>query len=237
MPSAPTARPAVWVNCAVSLDGRLAYADGRPARLSGPEDLVRVHRMRAQAGAVLVGVGTVVRDDPSLRVRWELLGEPARTEPTRIVLDSSGRLPEGARVLDTGAPTIVATSQRSTRTYPPHVRRLVAGTDRVDVGTLFVRLAELGLRTVMVEGGARVLASVLRAGLFDRFTVYTAPFVIGGETAPAMVAGPETTGPEGTVPLDLVGVERLGAGHLATYGPRRPRAAPAAERSASGREA
>lgn len=217
-------RPAVWVNCAVSLDGRLAYAGGKRAALSGPEDLVRVQRLRAGSDAILVGVGTVVKDDPSLRVHWELLGEPAGRNPTRVVVDASGRTPTNARVLDGSTPTIVATSERSARAFPSHVKRLVAGKDRVDLHRLLSQLYDLGVRKLMVEGGAEILSSVLRDGLFDRFSVYYAPMVVGGATAPPMVSGPETTGPDDVAPLELIGLERLGTGYLATYAPSGRRA-------------
>jgi len=214
-----TRRPAVWANCAASLDGRLAFAGGRRAALSGPEDLARVQRLRAASDAILVGVGTVVKDDPSLRVHWELLGEPPGPNPTRIVVDASGRTPTGARVLDGATPTIVATSERSTRVFPSHVKTLVVGATRVDLGRLFATLHELGIRKLMVEGGAEILSSVLRGGWFDRFSVYYAPMVIGGTTAPPLASGPETRGPDDAATLELVGLERLGTGFLATYAP------------------
>ena len=222
----PARRPVVWVNCPASLDGRIAYAGGKRARLSSPEDLVRVQRLRANADAILVGVGTVVLDDPSLRVHWELLGEPEGKNPTRVVVDASGRTPEEARVLDGSAPTIVATSERSTRTFPPPIRTIVAGQIRVDLDQLFVRLYDLGVRRLMVEGGAEILASVLRAGRFDRFTIYYAPVVIGGETAPSVVSGPETHGPEEAFGVDLASLEPLGVGYVATYTPRKPPSSP-----------
>jgi len=218
-------RPHVWVNCAASLDGRLALAGGKRAHLSGPEDLARVQRIRAQSDAILVGVGTVVKDDPSLRVHWELLGLPPGKNPTRVVVDASGRTPVDARVLDGSTPTIVATSERSTRAFPPHVRTVVAGKTRVDLPKLFAMLFDLGVRRLMVEGGAEILASVLRSGLFDRFTVYYAPVVIGGASAPALVSGPESRNADEALTLVLVGVERVGAGYLATYVPPGARAA------------
>ena len=214
-------RPTVWVNCAASLDGRLAFAGGKRAPLSGPEDLERVQRLRSEADAILVGVGTVVKDDPSLRVHWELLGRPPGRNPTRVIVDASGRTPTNARVLDGSTPTIVATSERATRVFPPHVRTVVVGTTRVDLGRLFEVLYDEGVRTLMVEGGAEILSSVLRAGLFDRFSIYYAPTVIGGATAPPVVSGPETRGPDEATPLELVGLERVGAGYLATYVPAR----------------
>lgn len=210
-------RPAIWANCAASLDGRLAFAGGKRAALSGPEDLQRVQRLRAGSDAILVGVGTVVHDDPSLRVHWELLGVPPHKNPARVVVDGSGRTPSNARVLDDSAPTIVATSERSTRVFPPHVTTVVAGTTRVDLSRLFAVLYDMGVRKLMVEGGAEILSSVLREGLADRLSIYYAPIVVGGATAPAVVSGPEAYGPDDATALELVDLERVGVGYVATY--------------------
>lgn len=210
-------RPEVWVNCAVSLDGRLALAGGRPARLSGPEDLVRVQRLRAECDGILVGVGTVLADDPSLRVHWEILDRPPGRSPTRVVLDSRGRLPPNARVLDGSIPTIVATAESTDRVFPAPVEWIRVGRDRVDITALFQRLAERGMRRLLVEGGATVLASVLRLGLFDRMTVFVAPLVIGGTTAPSLMLGPESPTEADAVHLRQVDAAKLGAGTLLTY--------------------
>jgi 2,5-diamino-6-(ribosylamino)-4(3H)-pyrimidinone 5'-phosphate reductase len=223
-PEPPAERPVVWLNCAVSMDGRLAFAEGARARLSGPEDLSRVQRLRADSDAILVGVGTVLLDDPSLRVHWELLGRPTGSAPYRIVLDSQGRTPEDARILDGSQPTIVATTEQCRRTFPPTVRTIVAGAQRVDLARLFAELRRLGVRRLMVEGGAAVFASILRADLFDRWTVYYAPVAIGGSTAPPLVAGPESHGFDEAVPVELASLERLGEGFVATYLSRRRRA-------------
>jgi len=219
----PTPRPLVWVNCAASLDGRLALAGGLRARFSSTEDLVRVQKLRAQSDAILVGVGTVIKDDPSLRVHWELLGEPPGPSPTRVIVDASGRTPERARVLDGSTPTIIATSERSRRNFPSSVLTIVAGRTKVDFRQLFPVLYERGIRRLMVEGGAEILSSILRARLFDRFTIYYAPVVVGGATAPPVVSGLETRAPEEEVVMDLEGLERMGEGYVATYVPRRAR--------------
>jgi 2,5-diamino-6-(ribosylamino)-4(3H)-pyrimidinone 5'-phosphate reductase len=221
-PLPPHPRPHVWVNCASSADGRLAFARGERAHLSGPEDLARVHRLRATSDAILVGVGTVVHDDPSLHVKWELAGEPRGRSPMRVVVDASGRLPDRARLLDGSAPTMVATTERNHRRYPESVRTVVAGRETVDLARLFALLRDEGVERLMVEGGARILASVLRGGLFDRWTIYYAPVVIGGQTAPPVVEGDEAFGPADLVSLTLDRLEPLGAGYVATYGPRAP---------------
>jgi 2,5-diamino-6-(ribosylamino)-4(3H)-pyrimidinone 5'-phosphate reductase len=220
-------RPEILVNCAVSVDGRLAYAGGRRARLSGPADLARVQWLRADVDGIVVGVGTVLADDPSLRVHWETIDRPKGRSPKRIVVDSNGRTPAGARVLDGSSPTVLAVSERCTRSFPPNVEVIRAGTDRVDLGRLFAELRRQGLRKVLVEGGGEILASVVGAGLFDRMTVFVAPVVIGGASAPPMVRGADLAIGRPSVPLTFVTAEPIDDGVVLTYVPTRPAEAPA----------
>jgi 2,5-diamino-6-(ribosylamino)-4(3H)-pyrimidinone 5'-phosphate reductase len=220
-PITPAVRPYVHVNCAVSLDGRLAFAGGKRAALSGPEDLARVQVLRAQLGAVLVGVGTVILDDPSLRVHWELVHRPPGPAPVRICLDGSGRLPPTARLLDGSQPTIIGTTEGSRRSYPPTAETIVAGPGpEVDLPMLLHALAGREIRGVLVEGGSHVIASFLRAGLVDRMTVYVAPVLIGGETAPSLMAGPESHSSEDWVELLRESAEPLDDGVLISLRPR-----------------
>lgn len=212
-------RPFVQVNCAVSVDGRLAYAGGARARLSGPEDLERVQRLRADSDAILVGVGTVLLDDPSLRVHWELLGEARPHSPLRVIVDSMGRTPPNARVLDGTTPTLFATVEPCERTFPAGVEVFRRGRTEVDLAGLLEHLSGRGIRRLLVEGGSRILTSFFRGRLVDRFTVYIAPVLIGGATAPSLIGGAEAPGPESTVGLRQVSVAPLGAGLLATYEP------------------
>ena len=213
----PPARPKVHLNCAVSLDGRLAYAGGRRALLSGPSDLARVQGLRAEMDAILVGVGTVLTDDPSLRVHWDLLHRPPGREPLRVILDSHGRTPATAKVLDGSQPTLIATSRDCARDFPPHVARFRGGVEEVDLPGLLDDLGRRGIRGVLVEGGSRVLSSFLRLGLADAMTVYVAPIVIGGTTAPPMVTGDEATGPEATVRLRRGAAVPMDDGFLLSY--------------------
>lgn len=224
--NATAGRPTVWLNCAASLDGRLAYAGGVRARLSSPEDLARVHRLRAGVDGIVVGVGTVVLDDPSLRVREELLDRPIAHRPWRIVVDASGRTPPAARLLDGSSPTLVLTTEENRRSYPEPVRTVVAGRGHVDLARGFEELGRRGLGRLLVEGGAALFASVVRARLFDRWTIYYAPVVIGGATAPPIVAGAEARGPNDAVGVRLASIERLGDGCLATYVPAAPARGP-----------
>ncbi|MCI4325381.1 MAG: dihydrofolate reductase family protein [Thermoplasmata archaeon] len=226
-------RPEILVNCAVSADGRLAYAGGRRARLSGPADLARVQWIRADVDGILVGVGTVLADDPSLRVHWEAIDRPKGRSPKRIVVDSNGRTPPGARVLDGSIPTIVAVSERCTRAFPPEIQVVRAGTDRVDLARLFAELRRQGMRKLLVEGGGEILASVLAGGLVDRMTVFVAPVVIGGASAPPMVRGVDLAAGRPSVPLTFVTAEPIDDGVVLTYVPARPSEAPARPLSGS----
>ncbi len=212
-------RPEVWVNCAASADGRIAFRGGLRARLSSPEDLRRVHTLRSQVDGIVVGVGTVILDDPSLGIRWERIGQPPGPPPHRIVVDGSGRTPPGARVLDGSQPTTVATTSRSRRTFPEGVRTIVAGTDRVDFGQLFAALRAAGMRRLLVEGGAQVLATVLGERRFDRLTVYYAPTLLGDAGAPPIVARAAASSFDSAIPLTLEGVAPVGEGYVASYIP------------------
>lgn len=218
----------VHANAAVSVDGKLATRERRQTRISGPADRARVDRLRAGVDAVLVGVGTVLADDPHLTVP-EAAVEAG--QPARVVLDSAGRVPLDARVLSDAAPSYVVVSGDA-----PEARRealaaagatvvAVAGDGRVNVEMAVTRLASAGIDRLLVEGGGEVLYSFLRAELVDVLTLYVAPTVIGGREAPTLVDG------EGFVDrfpsLELDAVERLDDGVLCTYAVAGWRDAPA----------
>lgn len=177
-------RPAVTVSYAQTLDGRVATVTGESKWISCPDSLRFAHEMRAGHDAVLVGAGTVCKDDPRLTVR-----HVPGTSPLRIVVDSALRTPPGAAVLAEGsaAGTVLAVTDRA-----PEVRReralsqgatvLVLPSDidgRVDLKALLERLVALGVGTVMVEGGATIITAFLHARLVDRLAVCVAPKILG----------------------------------------------------------
>jgi riboflavin-specific deaminase-like protein len=219
-------RPFIWLNAAVSLDGRLAYADGRRAVLSGPEDLRRVQDLRRTLDAILVGSGTVLADDPSLRVHWERVVEdpPLRgTQPTRVVLDARGRIPLTARVLDGSLPTLVFTGRDSQGRYPAEVAVVREGVGRTPIEQVLSALWSRGIRTVLLEGGSEVLTTFLRGGWVDRFTLYQAPVLIGEGSSPPLLGPPPASGAEGTIGLNFEGSALLEGGHLLWGTPTRIR--------------
>ena len=177
-------RSAVTVSYAQTLDGRLATRSGSSQWISGTEALRFAHELRAGHDAILVGVGTVLRDNPRLTVRLA-----AGSDPVRVVVDSMLSTPLTAAVLSAAAATntiIAATDQA------PADRRaaieaigaqvlLIESNARgwIDLDALLAMLARRGLRSVMVEGGARLITSLMRAQLVDRLAVCIAPKILG----------------------------------------------------------
>ena len=182
--AAPDWRPYVVVKYAQSVDGRIATRNGDAKWVSGDAERRIAHALRAACDAVLVGVGTVVADDPRLTVRMV-----PGTSPVRVVLDTSLRLPSDANVLDGEAATVLLTTARSAPARRRALRRhgvsvdvVAAGIGGIDLPEGLRALRALGVRSLLVEGGARVITSFLSQGLLDRLVVGIAPKIIGEGT-------------------------------------------------------
>jgi GTP cyclohydrolase II len=182
--AAPRDRPFVVLKFAQTLDGRIATATGDARWISGEPERRASHALRAACDAVLVGVGTVLQDDPQLTVRMV-----PGASPMRVVLDSTLRVPDDAKILGTEAATTILTTDRSN---PARRRALAArrvgvsvlpeGAYGVDVGPALGALRSSGVETLLVEGGARVITSLLSAAVVDRLIVAVAPTIIGEGT-------------------------------------------------------
>ena len=177
-------RPSVVLKYAQTLDGRIATGGGDSKWISGPQERRAPHAMRAACDAVAVGAGTVLADDPQLTVRMV-----PGASPIRVVLDSTLRVPPDAQVFGPGAATIVLTSERSDpdrrvalRQRGVRVEVVREAPDGVDLADGLARLLRLGIRCVLVEGGARVITSMLRERLVDRVVVAVAPLLLGKGT-------------------------------------------------------
>jgi len=208
----------VTVSYAQSVDGRIATATGDSRWISGPGTLRLAQRLRATHDVILVGIGTVLRDDPELTCRLR-----GRGSPVRVVLDTHLRLPPGCTIVRTArqVPVIAATASGSERGVCEGIRerleaagiRVVAlpldASGRVSAPEVVRFLAGEGFRSLFVEGGGQVITSFLRAGLVNRLVVVTAPLLIG--------AGVEAVGDLGVRELGQalrparVRVRRLGA--------------------------
>jgi 2,5-diamino-6-(ribosylamino)-4(3H)-pyrimidinone 5'-phosphate reductase len=207
-------RPRVIVNCAMSPDGKIAGTERRQLRISSPEDMERVNRLRSECQAILVGAGTILADDPHLTVK----GRPAEQQALRVVLDPRGKVPETSLVLDDRAHTLMVTNQECTRLYPG-AETVRLGHGPIDLKALLELLSERGVTQLLVEGGGETIFSFFQAGLVDVYSVYVGDFIIGGREAPSPVDG-EGFRPGEHVPMHLVSVERPGGGVLLTYAVR-----------------
>lgn len=196
------------MNMAASLDGRVAGPGGTPIELSCPEDWDRVHRLRAGHDAILVGIGTVLADDPRLTARTDPAPDPP---PLRVVLDSKARTPAEANVVDDSAPSLILTATADPAPIgTADVEQ--AGIDRVTVDETIDRLRGRGIASVLVEGGPTVVRSFLAAGRVDRVYLYLAPRILG--------VGPSLWAAFEGLEVDLIPRARgpLGAGTLLSYG-------------------
>jgi diaminohydroxyphosphoribosylaminopyrimidine deaminase/5-amino-6-(5-phosphoribosylamino)uracil reductase len=189
-----TGKPFVLLKMAMSADGKIATRTGHAKYISSAESLRFAHELRDRYAAILVGIETVLSDDPSLNTRLDNSGH----DPVRIILDSQGRISLDAKVLrlKTLAPTILVTTERITtqkesalRALGAEVLKLPATQGCIDLTALLDNLGRRGLDSILVEGGSTVSASFLETGLVDKITFVMAPILIGGQSAPSPIGG------------------------------------------------
>ena len=186
-----TGLPFVTAKFAMSLDGKLATRAGDARWISGEASRRRAHGLRAQADAVMVGIGTALADDPRLTAR-DADGAPDR-QPLRVVVDSAGRLPADAAMLAEPGATLVAVAAKgrgkALAEAGAEVVALPGAGGRVDLGALLAALGVRGVVSVLVEGGAELLGALFDGGHVDKVVAFIAPVVIGGSDAPSAVGG------------------------------------------------
>ena len=177
-----TGRPLVTLSYAQSLDGSIADRPGRPLSLSGSQSMTLTHGLRASHDAILVGIGTVLADNPRLNVRL-VTGE----SPQPVIVDTRLRFPPYANLLRTGrAPWIVANEgadperREALETMGARVFCLPAANGLVNLETLLKQLGDLEIDSLMVEGGAQIITSFLASRLVDQIILTIAPLLVGG---------------------------------------------------------
>lgn len=207
-------RPKVILKVAMTLDGRIATCTGASRWVTGEKARRKAHELRSRSDAVLVGVGTVLADDPTLTVR--LPGyHRADGWPLRVVLDADLRLPLGARVLRKGPRTLVFTSQKVSLARQRAVEKLGAGVFRVpdakkmlSLRAILKTLYQMGVRTLLVEGGGLVHGSFLKERFADEAALFIAPKVFG--EGPAWARGWAVLDPQKGPRLKGVKIETMG---------------------------
>lgn len=203
-------RPRVIVNVAMSADGKIALTGNKEVKISGDEDFKRVHELRNRVDAIIVGIGTVLADDPKLTVKEKYVDDPNR--PLRVVLDSQGRIPENSNIFKDDN-YLIATAQETDR--KDFVR--CGDGDKVDINTLLRLLHEKGVREILVEGGGEVIYSFFRSQAVDVFYVFVGSLIIGGRDAPTPADGEGARLLDDIIQLKLISQEHMDDGVLLKY--------------------
>jgi len=212
-------RPHVTINCAMSADGKIALPNRKQVRISCDEDIKRMYNLRHGSDAVLVGIGTILADDPKLTVKEKYVENPK--QPLRVVLDSTCRTHKDALVLNDKAKTLIITKKGNEKHFDDkHVEVVGCNTDNegyIDVECALDLLYQKGVKKLLVEGGSTVIWSFLKKKLVDKLFIYIGPFVIGGKDTPSVADGCGIKNENELIPLTFDNVKRLGEGVLITY--------------------
>lgn len=208
--------PKVLLNIAMTLDGKISTKEG-DSRISCEEDLDRVHKLRLESDAIMVGIGTVMADDPYLTVR-RVEGK----NPSRIIIDSRGRVPSDKNVLNNSAKTIIGVSEKieekdKKRLRSKNAQVIVAGRDRVDLRELLKTLKNQGIEKILLEGGSTLNWGMLKERLVDEVRVAVKSCIVGGRNAKTMVDGDGVDQISECVDLNLIGIEKVGKDLLLKY--------------------
>lgn len=217
-------RPFVFVNVAMSADGKISTRERRQVRISGSADFARVDRIKAESDAIMVGIGTVLADNPSLTVKSPELRAGRRAagkdeHPIRVVVDSAGKTPPDADILHKGTgKRIVAVSRRAdpeqVAALGEHATIVVAGDETVDLAALLAELYRQGVRRLMVEGGGTLIWALFAQGLVDELQTFVGNIVIGGKDAPTPADGAGFLREVDFARLRIIEAERLDDGLL-----------------------
>jgi len=198
----------------MSADGKIALKTRRQTKISNEDDKRRVHKLRNSSDAILVGVETVLSDDPRLTVNAKYVEKPRH--PLRIVLDSNGRTPKNALVLNGESKTLIVTNESTSKTFK-NADVLRSGKDDVDLSKLLKILEKRGIKKLLVEGGSRVIWSFLESGLADEVVIFVGSMVIGGDESPTPAGGLGALDEKQIVALRLKSAKVLGNGVLLRY--------------------
>jgi 2,5-diamino-6-(ribosylamino)-4(3H)-pyrimidinone 5'-phosphate reductase len=184
----------ITLNAAMTVDGKIATTSGDSA-ISSRDDLIRVHELRASADGIIVGISTVLADNPRLTVRLARK-RVKRKDPARIVIDSKGKIPLDSHILLTASriKTIVAVTKLAHIDNLRKIKKtgaivIVSGSQTVNLKKVFSIIKQMGIRKILVEGGGEINWSLLRLGIVNELIVTISPKIVGGRQATTLVEG------------------------------------------------
>ncbi len=214
-------KPYVIVNCAMSADGKIALPSRKQLRISCDEDIKRMYELRNDCDAVLIGIETVLSDDPKLTVKETYVKNPR--QPLRVVLDSRNRTPVSAQVLNTTAKTLIIVAKGTEKQFDrSHIEIAGCNVDNdgyLDLKSVLELLSKRGVKKLLVEGGGTIIWNFLKQKLVDELFVYIGPCIIGGKDTPTMAEGLGIKNEDEVITLKIISVKRLGHGIFIHYRP------------------
>ena len=215
-----TNRPFTIIKCAATLDGRIATKTGDSRWVTGEEARKFVHRLRHAVDAIMVGINTVEKDDPSLTTRLpNRLGGLKGLDPVRIVLDTHLKIVEKAKLLrlDSDSDTIIITGHSVSEDKKARIEqrgiKVIKSPVKdglIDLDILMDRLGALGITSLLIEGGSRVIASALSAGIVDKILFFFAPKILGGDDGVPICKGQGADLMKSCVPVKNISVRKFG---------------------------
>ena len=211
-------RPYVIINCAMSADGKIASPDGKQLRISNEEDINRMYNLRASCDAVLVGIGTILADNPKLTVKEKYVENPKN--PIRVILDSYCRTDVDSLALKDDVKTLIITSRECDKKFNKNVEIIQCKMDsegKINLNELLEKLFDLGIKKLMVEGGSTVIWNFLKNRLVDDFYVYIGPIIIGGKYTPSIADGEGINNENELIRLQIIETKRINEGMLVHY--------------------
>jgi 2,5-diamino-6-(ribosylamino)-4(3H)-pyrimidinone 5'-phosphate reductase len=220
-------RPYTFINSAMSADGKISTKKRKQVKISGKTDFDRVDELRAGSDAVMVGIGTVLADDPSLTVKSEerrkrRAASGKDENPARVVVDSHARTPPTADIFKKGTgKRIVVVSQAAPSDRVAALKEkaeiIVAGQEEVDLEQMSVELKKRGIDRLMIEGGATLNYAMVSRRLVDEISVFVGNLIIGGKDAPTFMDGPGIGERSEAVELKLAKYEPMDEGIVLTW--------------------
>ena len=178
----------------MSVDGKIATSTGKSKWISGERSRKEVHRLRNISGAIIVGIGTVLADNPTLTARDED-GVNLDMQPLRVVIDTNGRIPTDAKLVNDGGSTLIACAdmepkkQKELESHGIKIEKIATNKQGIDLLKVIDSLKSKGITSILIEGGSRISGSLIDLRVIDKFVVFISPKIIGGSNSLGPIAG------------------------------------------------
>ena len=206
--------PYIILNCAASADGKIALPNRQKIDLSNEKDFARVHALRSECDAIIVGIDTVIEDNPSLTINQKYSNGK---NPLRIILDTNYRTPKNSKILDGNSKTLIAIGDKTIDKKLPNTEIFRCGEKEIDLQKLTRFLKEKGMKKILVEGGETVLWSFLEKKLFDEINIFISSVIIGGKNTPTIAGGNGFINKKNLLKLEIENIKRIDNGILVKY--------------------